>query len=345
MRRFFIIISICVLSLGILLVGQAKAQKSNYYEDNKELNKMMDLAVVQVESQVVRDFLKSEIIRVRNPKTNYMPKGTLPIVMMKKVDEEECQVQLEKVLSVYGEKANIRFRNMRGALYASPLPGASCWIHTASGGYKYTVTKEVMSKPTKLKDFKEAVHICLEHIAKNNIVELTEGEELDILGVSAVNNALTNVNAPDEPIEQFISDYYVSFGRRLRGIPIIGSHLVIRIDGEGKVVMVKSNWREIEKVEEKRAKITEKPLRELILNNPEFREEFKPRKITIEDINIVAVEAGYIEAPFYYSQETLKPGCIVQFWVGKNRDEMLSQLFIPLEEEGSMESLLGRKQL
>jgi hypothetical protein len=229
-----------------------------------------------------------------------------------------------------------------GGALATRLDDASCWIHPASGGYKFTVTRNT-TEPTQIRDFKEAVHLCLEHVAKHRLVEMLAGEELDILTVSMIRNVVSEVEVPEKPLENFVSDYYVEFGRRYMGVPIIGSYLTLRIDCKGEVVMVQRNWRKIVAAKEEEAIITEKPLRELIFNSPGYREEFRAKKIQPENINISQISAGYIEAPFDFAQEQLRPGCLVHFWAGETRDEMDSELLLPLEDEGNVDMLFGKR--
>jgi hypothetical protein len=342
MKRVFTIFSIFCIVLAICAKNQAKADEGGPPRGGTTTEQLLDLAAVKIQSPVTREILRCESIRVRRSHTTYMPKGLLPVLKMEKLGEQQCVERLNNILNVHGGRKPGRIKNVGGAL-AARLPDASCWIHPASGGYKFTVTRNAMTKPTQLRDFKEAVQKCLDHIASNELVELTRDEELDIVTVSVVNNVLSDVNSPEKPKEQFLSDYYVSFGRRFRGIPIVGSYLTLRIDGGGEVVMVSSNWRRIEAVEEEKARITEKSLRELIFNSPRFREMFGSQQVRPEDINIAQIRAGYIEAPFNYVQERLRPGCLVSFWVGETRDEMDAQLLLALEELGSPELLLGKR--
>jgi len=231
---------------------------------------------------------------------------------------------------------------MLGSLMTMPAKDAAAWIHPASGGYKYTVTKNSMTQPTRLKDFKEAVQKSLDYIARHQLITLADGEELDIVSVSVVNNVLSDVKKPEDPLEQFQSDYYVSFGRRFRGVPLIGSNLTLRLDGEGKVAMISKNWRPIAAVEVS-APLREERLEEIIFRSPEFREAYSNRNLSPRDIHIASVRAGYIEAPFDYAQEHIRPGVIVTFWVGATREEMDVELLLPLEKDGDSARLLGQR--
>lgn len=341
MKPFIRTLLIACFMSGLCVTGQVQAAERQSDEREKRVNEVLDLAVVGIQNPATRAFFKSGEIRVRKPGSTYMPKGALPILKVESPSEQQCRERLAHILNIHGGRKPGRVKTLGGALTAR-LKDVSCWIHPASGGYKLTATKDVMTKPTGLKNFKEAVQLSLDHIAKHKLVELTEGEEIDIRVVSSVHNALSDVQSPEKPLEQFVSDHYVSFGRRFRGVPIVGSHFTVRVDGEGNVVMINRNWRRLVGIGD-RVRITQKPVRELVFNSPEFRKTFGSQKVRPEDINIAQISAGYVEAPFDRVQKSLRPGCLVSFWVGKIRDEMDSQLVLSLEEQGSPEQLLGER--
>jgi hypothetical protein len=343
MKRVFSMVMMASVLTVFGVMDWALADQTEALEDGQGTGQLLDLAVVVIQSPEARAFFRSDTIRVRKTPSAYMPKGTLALLALDKPTEEECRDRLAGVLSAHGMKKLGRMEKLGGAL-GIELEGASCWLHPASGGYKFTVTDSVMSKPTRLKNFKEAVQIGLDYIAKNQLIELGQDEEIDIVSVSAVHNALTEVKSPDLPIEQFVSDYYVSFGRRFRGIPVIGSQLTIRLDGDGDVAMEKMTWRHIRLVEEGKVRITETPLQELVFNSPQFQELWGSQEMSPEDIHITEFQAGYMEAPVSWVQEWLRPGCLVCFWVGKNKDEQASQILLSLEEQGSRELLWGEDQ-
>jgi len=297
----------------------------------------LDLAVIGIQSPAARQFLGTDSISIRNSHTSYVPGGVVPVLKMRIPTEEDCRDVMERILNLHGDRKPEGIKKIRGVL-VTELEDAVCWIHTASGGYKFTVTREAMIKPTEMKDFREAVQTCLAHIAENRLVELSPGEQLDVLTVSGVHNVLTIVQSPEEPEQEFLSDYYVSFGRRFKGVPVVGSDLTLRIEGDGEVVMVNSNWRQITG-EEDEVKITKKSLTDLILSSARFQKKYEKRKIRPEEIHITKIRAGYFEAPFSYMQRRLRPGCMVSFYVGKARDEMDEQLLLSLEEDGNPDEI------
>lgn len=302
---------------------------------------LLDLTIVRIESDAARAMLKSGQIRVRDLHTTYIPKGELFILKTKAPDRQTCEATLGNLLhTISGQKP--AKAKMVGNLMSIQLKDEVAWIHPASGGYKYTVTKNSMTKPTQFKDFKEAVQKGLDFIARNKIVTLGDGEELDITSVSVVNNVLSDVKTPERPLEQFESDYYVSFGRRFRGVPVIGSHITLRFDGEGKVAMITKNWRPIVAVEAS-VPLREESIAEVIFQSPEFSEAYANRDLSPKDIHIANVQAGYIEAPFDFAQEHIRPGVLVNFWIGETRSEMDVEWLLPLEKDGDSARLLGKR--
>jgi hypothetical protein len=149
----------------------------------------------------------------------------------------------------------------------------------------------------------------------------------------------------DKLVEEFNSDYYVGFGRRFKGVPVIGSRLVFRLDGNGKVAMIHKNWRKIVGVQAPNEVIDAvnlQALRKLIAGHPECCAMSKDKKpVSAEEIQLVSVEWGYMEAPSSYSQASLRPGAVVMFKVGKF-GEGTSQLAISLTKNVGIETLWGR---
>jgi hypothetical protein len=84
-------------------------------------------------------------------------------------------------------------------------------------------------------------------------------------------------------------------------------------------------------------------LPELIAKDPSIRERYDAKSVNREDITIADAQCGYMEAPLDYVQDSLRPGCNVSFYVGKRKEETMPQIFLPLEEEGTMQKLLGNK--
>jgi hypothetical protein len=116
---------------------------------------------------------------------------------------------------------------------------------------------------------------------------------------------------------------------------------VVRIDGAGEVAMVKRNWRDINETGPQPVKITDRSIPELILQHPTFRERFGSEKIEPEEIRVLDLRCGYLEAPVNFEQELFRPACLVSFSVGESRSDIADQLILALEEDGRPDNLLG----
>jgi hypothetical protein len=344
-------------------VDASAASQSDQGRESQD-EKVMDMAKIKIDSPKTRTLLKCDYIKVRNPKTGYIPSGELPVLKLDSVNDDLCQKRLLDTADKFLQKKKSKRKIKRsGGTFALQTENASCWINRSSGSYKLTRTKNCMVVPTKISLPQDAVQKALHYVGENQLVELIDGEEIDILFVSVVKNALSVVESRikgdrkqkdtarfEDPgkyklVEEYKSDYYVGFGRRFKGVPIIGSELVIRLDGSGEAAMIRKNWRKIIEVEKTKAVIGERSIRsiqELIIKNPEFCTQYKRKEpVSPENIRIENTQCGYMEAPVNYRQESLRPGAIVRFRIEKI-EEGYSQLVIPLEENVSIDELWGK---
>lgn len=321
---------ILVIFIQIIILSSPSIVQSQEEKQN------MDLAEYKIVNAKVAKFLKSETIKVRRFSFADRPLEPVPVIKLQKPDEIVSDDSLNKILKTFGhEKVKI---HKKGNTLTAKHDSFVCWLHQASGGFKYTKIRNNVAE-TSFQDFKEAVNTALEIVEKTRLVELLPGEEMDILSVSAINNALASVKNPEKPQELFISDYYVSFGRRFNGVPIVGSYLVFRLDAEKKPVMIKMNWREIVSPGEIAIPM-KKDVIEILAEHPDFRQAFGKEKEP-QDIVITQIQSGYIEAPVNFKQTELRPGSLVSFKMGPSMDGETIQLVLPLEEQYTGKSILG----
>ncbi|MDY6854376.1 MAG: hypothetical protein SWO11_06655 [Thermodesulfobacteriota bacterium] len=295
-----------------------------------------DLAEYKIVNAKVVKYFNTDKIKVRRLSFSDRPQKPIPVLKLREPDDAFIEKRMNKILeTLVGEQTKSR---KQGNIIMAKADGFVFWVHQASGGYKYTKKGNEVVK-TSFGDFKDAVNTALETLAETEIVRLVEGEELDILSVSAVKNAVANVEKPDPPQELFISEYYISFGRRFNGIPIIGSYLVVRLDGEKRPVMVKMNWREIVGTGEV-VEPVKKEIHQVLAEHPDYRKACGEQKES-RDIVITQMQSGYIEAPINFRQRELRPGSLVLFKTGLAVDEDAVQLVLPLEEKYAGKSILG----
>ena len=326
------------LALGLALVAAGEQEALAGKSQPGELN----LAFTRVESEAAQTLLRSTVIPVRNRNSDYMPSGEVPLLLLERPTEGILRLQLEKVIARHSPKNARELKLKRqGDIIVAQVEDHRYWASLSSGAYKFTDTRNSMVNRSRFRDFKEAVQTALQFIAEKKVAELIEGETLDILFVSAVKNALTEVGK-GVPMEEFLSDFYVVFGRRYRGVPIIGSRLTVRLNSEGKVAALEKSWRPIKAVSEKPARIREKQLQALIVQDPKFKR-YSEKPVNPEDIVIAHHRCGYLEGPVNYRQEALRPGCIVSFRIGEQFAESYPQIVISLEEGLCGEEVLGDK--
>jgi hypothetical protein len=330
-----------ILFLTLIIFSAVYAQGE--MRQTKQRNNILDLTKIEIKSEEAQKLFKADSIIVRLHQTDYQPRGELPVLKLETIDDEICLERLQKCVKINAGKQVVNKEiKSRGYIYTVELDDISCWISRVSGAYKFTAIKNSMAVPSEIDGSNEAVQIAMEYIGKNQLVELIDGEEIDILFVSAVKNALAVVDEP-VPREEFLSDYYIGFGRRFEGVPIIGSQLVIRLSGKGDIAMVQKTWRKIIAVGSEKAKISKMSLKELISRSPEFIERYGRDGISLEDIKIVDKKCGYMEAPLNFKQEYLRPGANVSYGIGEPTDEMYSQIIISLEEGVDILKLWGKK--
>lgn len=303
---------------------------------NQKMEQHMDLAEYKIVNAKVAKFLNSETIKVRRLSFADRPLEPLPVITLRKPNDTFSEDRLNKILKTFGhEQVKIK---KRGNTLTANNDSFACWLHQASGGFKYTKIQNDVTE-TSFRDFKEAVNTALEILEKTGIVRLVEGEEMDILYVSAINNAVVTVEKPENPQELFISEYYVAFGRRYKGVPIVGSYLVFRLDAEKNPVMIKMNWREIVGTGEI-ATPMKNEITQILFEHPDYRQAYGKEKRP-QDIVITQMQSGYIEAPLNFKQKELRPGSLVSFKMKPSMDEEAVQLVLPLEEQYAGKSILG----
>jgi len=299
---------------------------------------LLDLGTVPVENPDTRKFLNNDFIKIRNPETSYQPSGILPILVFDSVTDFDCRDLIDWLVKKYSIEGELFYLK---DIYMVKGPDAAVWVSRSSGGFKLTRIRESMSVRSSI-DARKALQIALDHVAKEQLVHLSEGEELDILYASAVMNVVVQ-NDGDVPMEEFPSDHYIAFGRRYQGIPIVGSKLILRLAGNGDIVMVNKEWRRIQQFNVAEAEVSEIPLERTIVANSEFKRKFPDTRVVAGDIDIISKKCGFLEAPVDFLQSKLRPGCEVVFSIGHHRDEANSQLTLPLEKNISMNQLLGRQ--
>ncbi len=110
---------------------------------------------------------------------------------------------------------------------------------------------------TVVEDAEQAVNLALEAVAEAGLISLATHESLDVVGIASTHYAGWFENGGElEPVHfedphsgalvtQYKSDYTVYFGRRYRGVPILGPTLAVRLDADGEMAAFMKGWRDI----------------------------------------------------------------------------------------------------
>lgn len=340
----------------------------------------LDLLHIEIASPEVRSMLGTDRIPLRNPNADYRPTGEVPLPIFEQMDEDMAMDRLTQLQSRFGagvldpqgeviilrsqaEKKDSHImgewldhisrdknerqvdvsRSLEGQL--TRLQGYRAWVARASGSWKLTFVEASMARPSRIENVAEAARMALDQLALHQLVQLGEGESMDIVSASSVRNAIVGSDSPSRPHDQFTSDYYVTFGRRLHGIPVIGSRLVVRLNADGRIAAVEKSWREIVGYGEVGYRLSDQPMENLVRDaiarqNPTGEEpQASPPMIRSQS-------CGYMEAPGNASQQVLVPGCRIliegdelpaEDEVPHDRD--LEDLNVSLYEDISEESL------
>jgi hypothetical protein len=302
-----------------------------------------------IESAEARALLGTDYLPFRRIHTDYMPTNPLPVLELESVDDALCQQRMKQSVDLqFFPTASSQQIFLTGDLLAARNDEttnnqAVGWVHRSSGGYHFVRVQNSMSLPTSLTNYQQAIQVALAYVGTHRLIEPVPGEQVDLLYVSAVRNALSRIDLPTSLVEEFTSDYYVAFGRRFQGVPVIGSELVLRLDGNGQLVMVRKNWRRITQVGTEIMMPSTNSLATLITQNPRFYPDYSTNPVDPSQIRIVDARCGYVEAPANYRQKLLRIGGSINFALGTNYAENLPQMTVSLEDNGTVQNLLGRE--
>ncbi len=243
--------------------------------------------------------------------------GAYRILKLEAISESAAKSELHEQIRLFSgtDPKDVKIQNKETYFHADS--GSKIhWVSKASGASSYNDTRGAMAEKTSLKDHKKAVQAALEHIERLKLVELRDKETLDILSVSQVMNALVE-DGKDEPFATYGSDFYVVFGRRFDGTPVIGSHLQMRIGKQRELLGAKRVWRRIAGTLTDDVSIDE-PLQKRLTEEHLVKRGIAESAKQLEQIEIVSRTCGYIEGSVNNEQESSGLGCLVNY---KHRNE------------------------
>ena len=289
--------------LGAIFYGTGHAQALP-----AELN--LDLAVYPLKDPKLREALGIQGIPIR-AKNYTLPPMSLPLLKLDSISEDHLYAQLAGVFhqTSAGKFPPNQVRDLSDLLTLK-RGSKIYWISKASGAYSFSETTGIMSVPTTIPTHREAVDLALKLVVERSLIALGPNETLDVEFVSNVMNAAVK-DGEQQPFTQYASDYFVGLGRRYRGIPVVGSRLILRLGDDGKLFGVQKTWRPIVGEGEW-----------VTINASEVG---PPNQNSIA----LNTKSGYIEGPVKNEQLMMAPGIIVSY-IASAGDEMSSQKILPL---------------
>ena len=308
-KLYFIIIGLLFLGGSFILplvTNEVGAQSTDDLDINLANYKIRDASVTKA--------LGIETIPVRK-KSYTLPQIRVPLLKLREVNEDQPRIELNEIVKMHfkGKLPSIRIKDYTDIM-VTDVGNTLYYINKASGAYTFSIRENIMSLPTTISDHREAVEIALKYVVQNNLVTQGPNETIDLLYVTTVMNAAVKVGKT-EPFVEYPADYFVAFGRRYRGVPVVGSYLILRIGDDGKLFGVQKTWRTIES-ESGEWVTTNDPLR---------------TDDSLSGMKIVGTVSGYIEGPVGNTQVMMGPGCIQTYRsLGASETSQASQTLLPL---------------
>ncbi|MDD3582280.1 MAG: hypothetical protein PHW74_14850 [Desulfobacca sp.] len=292
-----------------------------------------NLTDYRLKDPAVQKALGVKTIPIRAPSFK-LADQELPILQIQEITEEQTKAQFGQIMGQFGKgPEKDQPEADKGQMLAAKAGTRVFWVAKASGAASFSETKGSMAVPTTINSHRQAVELALKQVVENKLVELRPHETLDVLFVSHVTNAVVKNPKQKETTRQYPADYFVGLGRRYKGVPVIGSRLVLRLGGEGQLLGMQRNWRPIIG-ETGQVSIKESEWMPQLQAELEAQKVLKPGQTVAKDINFVGMACGYLEGSTSYEQKLMGPGCLINYRPVQQSSEadQVSQIVIPLAQ-------------
>jgi len=285
-----------------------------------------DLARLKIEDPAAIETFGTDILQVRLQSYD-LQKGEYPVLRLKRVSRHDARGilygNLQRFSDADAEKTEVVERD---DILRARAGKNIFWVRIPSGSYNCQNTRGIMSEPSSISDHKEAVQIAVKHMAAHKIVSLAKDETIDIISVNQIMNALVE-DKGDNVLEEYGSDYIVVFGRRFRGVPVVGSYLQVRLGQKGALLGVSKHWRTLSGAIDETVSVESRNwdhvTRAHLINNQIAKDQ------AAETIEIVARSCGYIEGSSANHQDLMGLGCVVSYRHANG--EMVANTVIPFQ--------------
>ncbi len=258
----------------------------------------------------VRELVGSDTIERRSESFS-VKSQSLPKIRFAKYTQQESQDSLIKNANfMLNGKAQLKSVIDSGKSISIKTGDGVAWAAQTSGAYSIKNHNKKIGR-TVVIDAEDAVNRALEQVADMEVLKMAKNETLDVVAVNATYNATwTEVDGEIQaavfldkygknPVTQYKSEYTVYFGRKYKGVPIIGPSLGVRLDSSGKMVALMKNWRDILGEDDTYVDIL----------SPTQIENSKNSRFS-KSHEVQSMKCGYVEANAYgYEQTTPGIGC------------------------------------
>lgn len=254
------------------------------------------------------NYLRSDFIPVRSEDLS-MQKTELPAIEFAEYSDSSVEsILVSKSELFFGENLGKVASKIEGKIVSLEAAPGVAWIGRNGGVFTLKRTNYSITT-TSIENEEQAVRAAVGELAKSGLVDLHEYETLDIVEVKTAYRSgyredadgtkpvVFGYEANGEPVYNVKTHYTVYFGRRYKGVPIIGPTLGVRLTSEGEIAALMKDWRDI-KGENGNIKIVSEQVME------------QRRKPEIASLPIISKKCGYIESSgLGWKQKVAGVGC------------------------------------
>ncbi len=204
--------------------------------------------------------------------------------------------------------------------------------------------------PTSVEGADDAVNRALEAVVKTNLLTLHPDETLDIISITATHYALYGDdeagnpvsvafqfnNGMKEAVSEFQDEYMVHFGRRFRGVPVIGQTLGVKLDADGNLISFQKEWRDIASESGKSNLVSLRSASDIVA-----AAEDQLKRAEQEEVE--SMQCGYVEGDASFAQSEAGIGCQVIVRNFNVTEPMSSRRVVWVNASAADNALFGKK--
>ena len=203
--------------------------------------------------------------------------------------------------------------------------------------------------PTSLEGAEDAVNRALEEVVENSLLTLHPDETLDIVSITSTHYAIYGddaegnpasvrfqFNGENEAVSEFQDEYMVHFGRRFRGVPVIGQTLGVKLDADGNLISFQKEWRDIASESGKSNLVSLRSASDIVA-----AAEDQLKRAEQEEVE--SMQCGYVEGDASFAQSEAGIGCQVIVRNFDVREAMSSNRVVWVNASTADHPLFGKK--